>query len=64
MERQDAVVSARVPVKLKRLVAEFVQRDTHLNESDFVRDALREKIRREAPDLHKQLFKETSARER
>lgn len=59
MERQrkdESVVAARVPMKLKELVAEYIRRDTHMNESDFIRDAIREKIHRDAPELYKQLF--------
>jgi Arc/MetJ-type ribon-helix-helix transcriptional regulator len=57
-EKQDSVVSARIPPRLKRLVGEFIKRDAHLNESDLLRDALREKIKREAPELYNQLFQE------
>jgi len=32
--------------------------DTHINESDFIRDAIREKIQREAPHMFKELFLE------
>jgi len=46
----------RVPRTLKELIQKVVERDTHLNEADFVRDAIREKIQRDAPDLYKQLF--------
>jgi len=41
----------------------YVERDAHLNESDFIRDAIREKIQKEAPDLYKQLFKEKEVSE-
>jgi len=58
MDKQEKFVGARVPNRLKELIAEFIKRDTHLNESDFVRDALREKIRKEAPDLYTELFRE------
>lgn len=58
MERQDAIISARIPKSLKKLIEEFVRRDCHLNESDFIRDAIREKIQREAPELYARLFKE------
>lgn len=58
MEKQESFIGLRVPTKLKQLVAEFIKRDTHMNESDFVRDALREKIRRDAPELYTNLFKE------
>jgi len=32
--------------------------DSHLNPGDLLRDSLREKIERDAPELLKQLFKE------
>lgn len=60
MGKQDNVVSARVPVRLKKLVEEFLRRDAHLSESDLLRDALREKIKQEAPDLYQRLFQEVS----
>jgi len=58
MEKQESVIAARVPKTLKELIAEFVKQDTHMNESDFVRDAIREKIRREAPHLYTKLFQQ------
>ena len=61
MEKENNVISARVPNALKRLVQEYLQRDGHLNESDLIRDALREKIQREAPELYNRLFQEVSA---
>ncbi|RJS79653.1 hypothetical protein CW711_02320 [Candidatus Bathyarchaeota archaeon] len=54
-KRRDAYIGVRVPRTLKELIQKVVERDTHLNEADFVRDAIREKIQRDAPDL-KQLF--------
>ncbi len=56
MKQQELYVGARVPRKLKELIAEFIKRDTHMNESDFVRDAIREKIHRDAPQLYAELF--------
>jgi len=53
---RDAIIAARVPSTLKELIKRFVIKDTHMNESDFLRDAVREKIKREAPDLYKQVF--------
>jgi hypothetical protein len=59
MERQnDAVICARVPGRLKKLVEDFLSRDCHINVSDFLRDAVREKIKREAPELYSKLFQE------
>ena len=57
-EPRDAAVSARIPIPLKELIQKFVAMDTHINASDFIRDAIREKIKRDAPDLYTSLFKE------
>lgn len=57
MGRKDVVINVRIPQTLRELVQKFVERDTHLNESDFYRDAIREKIMREAPELYQKLFR-------
>lgn len=62
MERQDETVSARIPARFKKVIEEFIRLDSHLNESDLIRDALREKIQREAPELYRSLFQEASAK--
>lgn len=53
------VVATRVTVKTAELIAEFCRRDAHINSADFIRDAIREKLQREAPELYRQLFEET-----
>ena len=58
MERKGAQISLRVPLTLKELIQEFIARDTHINESDFVRSAIREKIKSDAPELYQNLFRE------
>lgn len=58
MATKDVRISFRVTKTLADLVKKFVQLDTHMNESDFYRDAAREKIQKEAPDLYCQLFEE------
>lgn len=57
--RRMATISVRIPKSPKALIQNFVSLNTHVNESDFIRDAIREKIRREAPELYSQLFQET-----
>lgn len=52
-------LNVRVPTSLKELLEEFVKRDLHTNISEFTREALREKLARDAPELYKKLFKET-----
>jgi Arc/MetJ-type ribon-helix-helix transcriptional regulator len=51
-ETQDHMtqVSFRIPKSLKDLVEKFVAQDCHVNASDFFREALREKIKNEAPE--------------
>ena len=51
-------IVVRVPTPLKDLIQEYLKKDTHKDISEFVRDACRQKIRDEAPDLYKNLFKE------
>jgi len=53
---KETRLSVRVPATLKELIKKVIETDTHLNESDFVREAIREKILREAPMLYKRLF--------
>jgi len=52
------VVATRVTKKTAELIAEFCKRDTHVNPADFIRDAIRDKLQREAPELYGQLFQE------
>ena len=49
-------LNVRIPSTLKKLIAKYVEYDCHTNASDFTRDALREKLGRDAPELFKQLF--------
>jgi Arc/MetJ-type ribon-helix-helix transcriptional regulator len=58
MQKKEARIAARVPLKLKKLMEQFVAQDLHINESDLIRDAIREKIQRDAPELYKRLFQE------
>ena len=59
MTKEEATtITFRLPLTLKDLLKDFISLDTHMNESDFIREAIREKIRREAPKLYKKLFVE------
>jgi hypothetical protein len=55
-KEKDARISFRAPATLRDLVKDFILLDAHMNESDFYRDAAREKIQREAPELYNKLF--------
>jgi hypothetical protein len=56
MTEKDVKITFRLPTTLKELVKEYIELDTHMNESDFYRDAAREKIQHDAPELYKKLF--------
>jgi Arc/MetJ-type ribon-helix-helix transcriptional regulator len=55
-KKEMEVLNVRVPSTLKDLMEKYVSMDTHASISDFTRDALREKLRRDAPHLIKELF--------
>jgi len=57
-------LNIRVPKTLKDLMRKYVKCDLHTNLSEFARDALREKIVRDAPELATQLFQEASENEK
>jgi hypothetical protein len=40
------------------LIRDFVALDSHINESDLIRDSIREKIQRDAPQLYSKLLAE------
>lgn len=56
MAEKDVRISFRAPVTLRDLVKEYISLDAHMNESDFYRDAAREKIQHDAPELYRKLF--------
>lgn len=60
MKKELENLNVRVPKTLKDLMKKYVGRDLHTNLSEFTRDALREKITRDAPELARQLFTEIS----
>jgi hypothetical protein len=49
-------LNVRVPPNLKELMIRFLTLDTHKDFSELTRDALREKIKRDAPQLYAELF--------
>jgi len=51
MERKLELLSIKVTPKTKKAIIEYVRRDTHVNISDFVRSAIREKLKNDAPHL-------------
>jgi Arc/MetJ-type ribon-helix-helix transcriptional regulator len=57
-KKELANLNVRVPAKLKELIGKYIDCDCHTNASEFTRDALREKLAKDAPDLYKQLFEQ------
>ena len=57
MSKQTEVVATRVTPQLAELIKEICRRDAHVNPADFIRDAVREKIQRDAPELYRELFR-------
>ena len=51
VKRKTETVSSKIPYNLRLAMKRYIELDTHLNESDFIRNAIREKIRRDAPGI-------------
>jgi hypothetical protein len=57
-KRETVVLACRVSKNFAKLVKEYCNLDMHLNPADLFRDAMREKIQRDAPDFYQRLFQE------
>ena len=57
MKGETTVVSTRIPLQLAKLIDEYCKRDAHLNLADFIRDAIRYKLKKEAPELYYRFLK-------
>jgi len=60
MTDKQVYLSVRLPRTLRELVKVHVSRGLHMNESDFIRESIREKLQREAPDLYRGLGEKSS----
>ncbi len=56
MSDETTILNVRVPVKFKKIIEDYVQMDTHMNESELVRNAIRDYIKQNAPELYQKLF--------
>ena len=63
MSNQAVVVGAKIPPAMKVVIDKFLTHDMHISISDFVGDAIREKIRRDAPQLYSELFQQKEVSE-
>jgi len=55
------VMSTRITESLARVVEEYLRIDAHVGPADLLRDALREKLKRDVPDLYKTMYQEAGA---
>ena len=51
------VVSTRITESLAQIIEEYLQLDAHVTPADFFRDAIREKLKRDTPDLYNSMYK-------
>ena len=57
MSKETVNVNVRITPTLKKIIEKYIDQDTYINMSDFSRDALREKIKRDAPWLIDDMMK-------
>lgn len=57
MEEKLVPLNVRIPRTLKELIKQYIEMDAHKDVSEFTRDALRQKIERDAPELYREMFK-------
>lgn len=60
-KKEMETLNIRIPATLKDFMERYVAMDCHVNISDFAREAIREKIKRDAPQFYKQLKEEIEA---
>jgi Arc/MetJ-type ribon-helix-helix transcriptional regulator len=58
--KETKCVATRITLNLARLIEKYCERDAYVNLADFIRDAIREKLQRDAPDLYNRLFEEAN----
>lgn len=57
------VISIKVTVPLYEVVNQYLELDSHVTKSDFVRDAIREKIKNDTPWLFDEMLKQPEPEE-
>ena len=55
MERTKTIAT-RVTIQFAKLIDSYMESGHYITPADFIRDAIREKIRRDAPNLYNTLF--------
>jgi len=57
MSKETVNVNVRITPTFKKIIQKYIAQGTYINISDFARDALREKIKRDAPWLIVEMLK-------
>jgi len=57
MSKETVNVNVRITPTLKKIIEKYIDQDTYINISDFARDAIREKIKRDAQWLIDDIMK-------
>lgn len=52
------VIATRVSEPLAKLIDDYMARYMHVTSSDFLRDAIREKLKNDVPELYRGLFRD------
>ena len=61
MSKETVNVNVRITPTLKKIIEKYIDQDTYINMSDFARDAIREKIKRDAPWLIDDMLKQDAS---
>ncbi len=56
--KEVVVVNAKIPLTLKMAVKKYIERGLYMNFSDFLRECMREKLRRDKPLFNEALMTE------
>jgi len=57
MSEEPGIVSTRLTARMKDLIEELIRKDTHLNISEWMRVAAREKLQHDYPEEFESLIK-------
>ena len=57
-DKEFTVLVVRIPQTMRNIMDQIIRADTHSNISEFVRDAIRQKIQHENPGLIQQMVRD------
>ena len=52
----NKTVATRITLRLEKVIDTYLQMDAHVTMADFIRDAIREKLKRDTPELYNSMF--------